>query len=388
MTKEGPVVVRRVLNDYMDRLARAGSGARREALSAFRVCGYAGLGLAVLLTSFLILSLGLPPPMIFALTAVSVVTFMAVAAITKIIVGGERLVFYHHALAVVAAGAALSWALGQPVLRHLDVLALGVGIFHACGRLGCLMAGCCHGRPHEWGIAYGAGHAAEGLPAHLVGVRLFPVQAAESLWILLVVLAASAALLGGAPPGSAFTLYVLAYSAGRFFFEFARGDASRPYLWGFSEAQWTSLGLVCAVALAELSGAFPLRLSHVGAALVLLLALALVSFKRTLRGGATHMLTHPRHVREIARVIDAPQRAGDGREQVNVKRTSLGLLISTSRIETAGGLVLHYALSSGEQNLNEASLRAAARIILRLKPPTRSYELIKGSGGVFHLLSE
>ena len=30
---------------------------------------------------------------------------------------------------------------------YLDATALGLGAFLACGRVGCTLAGCCHGRP-------------------------------------------------------------------------------------------------------------------------------------------------------------------------------------------------------------------------------------------------
>lgn len=390
----------RVLNESLDRLARAGVQARRESLSAFRVCGYAGLTLAVLLTSFLVLSLDLPPLMIFVLTLTGIVTLLAVAAITKLILGQEKLVFYHHALTVTAAVASVAWALGQPVLRSLDVLVLGLGVFHACGRAGCLVVGCCHGKPHDWGISYGAAHADGGFPAHLVGVRLFPLQAAESLWILLTVAAACATLLGGARPGEAFATYSITYAAGRFCFEFARGDDERIYLRGFSEAQLTSLLVVCAIALGEVSGVLALRAWHVGVALGVCLTIPTIALKRTFLGGARHMLSHPRHVCEIARAINAPlippearagclaEPNGNASKHIRVERTSLDLLISISRIETTGGSWHHYALSTDNKNLNEDAVKAVASIILRLKPPPRSHQLIEGRRGVFHLISQ
>jgi hypothetical protein len=36
--------------------------------------------------------------------------------------------------------------LHQSVLTCLDVLIAGPGVFHACGRIACLLAGCCYGR--------------------------------------------------------------------------------------------------------------------------------------------------------------------------------------------------------------------------------------------------
>ena len=47
---------------------------------------------------------------------------------------------------------AQSQALELPVLPYLDLTCLGLGIFLVCGRQGCLMVGCCHGKPCGWGI--------------------------------------------------------------------------------------------------------------------------------------------------------------------------------------------------------------------------------------------
>ena len=107
------------------------------------------------------------------------------------------------------------------------------------------MVGCCHGRPHRWGVCYREEHAAVGFTPYFVGVRLFPIQAVESLWVFCIVTTGVTFVLNGRPAGAALAWYVVTYDLGRFCFEFLRGDPDRPYLWGFSQPQWISLLLMC-----------------------------------------------------------------------------------------------------------------------------------------------
>ena len=130
----------------------------------------------------------------------------------------------------------------------MDVTILGVGTFLAFGRIGCLMVGCCHGRPCHWGIRYRQEHAEEGFAHYLVGVRLFPIQAVESLFVFAVVMIGAVAVLRGRPSGTAFALYTIGYGFVRFCLEFFRGDTDRPYTLGFSQGQWLSLWLMSGVA--------------------------------------------------------------------------------------------------------------------------------------------
>src|SRR5580692_4129641 len=56
-------------------------------------------------------------------------------------------VFYGGLLAAVAIG---FWLMGRyrlPAWTTADVIAPGIALGHVIGRFGCLMAGCCYGRP-------------------------------------------------------------------------------------------------------------------------------------------------------------------------------------------------------------------------------------------------
>lgn len=312
------------------------------------------------------------------------VSFTVLAMTTKVLVGAEKLVFYHQTIFILVVCGTVLWFTGQPVASYLDVLVLSIGAFHVCARIGCLLASCCHGKPSGFGVCYQAALARNGFPLYLVGVRLFPIQLVESLWVLGITTIGTVLVLKGSRPGEALAWYIVAYAIGRFFFEFMRGDAERPYFWGFSEAQWTSLVLVYAVVSIELAGMFAFHLSHaVGTAIVTATIGGLI-VKRKLSDGDTHKLLLPAHIKELALAIDA-NRETNGAGKVKVRCTSLGLQISTSHIKTSKQNIDLYTLSLTKTELTAATARRLADLLLQLRPAA-SNELIRGKHGVFHLL--
>jgi phosphatidylglycerol:prolipoprotein diacylglycerol transferase len=113
-----------------------------------------------------------------------------------------------------------------PLWTTCDVFAPGIALGQTVGRLGCLFAGCCFGRPTTvpWAITFTNPEAAANVGTPL-GVPLHPTQLYESgadLVILLVLLATERR--GRPYPGRTFWLYMLLYGISRFIVEFYRGD--------------------------------------------------------------------------------------------------------------------------------------------------------------------
>ncbi len=378
------------LNATLDRWVRPTIRIGHHAQSAFHVCGYLGLALGILLTMSLVAAMGRPVWVMAAIIAASVLTFFGLALLTKLLTGEERLVFYHHAIAVLVVAVVLLRILRQPALPYLDATFLGLGLFLAFGRIGCLMAGCCHGRPGWWGVCYREEHAAAGFTPHYLGIRLIPIQALESLWVSATVATGSALVLAGSPPGAALAWCLVTYSAGRFAFEFWRGDPERPYWLGFSEAQWTSVGLVWCVAGAELlspglAEMRALRALHGAVAVGLVLAMLYVAWQRQRQGQGYRFLL-PAHVEEFAAALGHVTSPA-APERLSVARTTLGIQISASQIWQAGKRIDHFALSSQSGLLTEKSAQALAGLVLRLRQSsTREVEFIRGDHGVYHLL--
>jgi hypothetical protein len=136
-----------IQNHILDSIVRPSMHFRGQVFLAFRLCGYIGLALAPLPALCLVTSRDLSLLVMAGIMSVAVLTFFGLVIATKIITGEERVINYHHQIGVMVVAAVLLRLLGQPVLPYLDVTILGIGMFLVCGRIGCLMAGCCHGRP-------------------------------------------------------------------------------------------------------------------------------------------------------------------------------------------------------------------------------------------------
>jgi phosphatidylglycerol:prolipoprotein diacylglycerol transferase len=113
-----------------------------------------------------------------------------------------------------------------PLWTSGDLFAPGIALGYMVGRLGCLMAGCCYGRPTDvaWAITFTdpAANLNVGTP---LNQALHPTQVYESLagLVIFVVLLALERR-GRAFQGRTFWMFVLLYAVSRFVIEFYRGD--------------------------------------------------------------------------------------------------------------------------------------------------------------------
>lgn len=366
----------------------------KRKISPFHACGIGGTVLAAAVAIALAEHKNLSLPMIVTIIIGSIVTFLSLVLINKIITGEERIIYYHHEIGVMSVTTLLLWVLRQPLLPYLDVTILGIGTFLVCGRIGCLVAGCCHGRPCGWGVQYGEEHAAAGFPSYLVGVRLFPIQAVESVWVLCTVIVGVFFVWNGTPPGTALAWYLITYDLGRFMFEFARGDAGRSYSLGYSQPQWLSLLLTGGIVWAEAAGVLPLHRWHLGAFILLVAVMVTVSLKRRLQPTPAFRLLHPKHIKQIASAMkavcvstnEAAAHPAGTPTTVSVARTTLGIQISGSEMQYGAELVYHYTFCSAKEVMTERAAWVLAGLIRRLKGAACHGELIAGSRGVFHLL--
>ena len=125
-------------------------------------------------------------------------------------------------------------------LNTLNMLSGPLALAHGFGRLGCLSAGCCYGKPIEGGIVF------HNSPAAPNGVPLIPTQLIEAifnflLFLVLIILSGNRRIRHYLAH-----IYLFAYPIFRFFIEFFRGDVIRGFLWGLSTSQWISLAALIA----------------------------------------------------------------------------------------------------------------------------------------------
>jgi phosphatidylglycerol---prolipoprotein diacylglyceryl transferase len=135
--------------------------------------------------------------------------------------GGGAL--YGGLLLAFAVSAPLLPALEIPFRSFWDAASFTMLVGLAVTRLGCLMNGCCGGRPTS-------GMFGVSLPDHEgVWERRFPTQLLEAGWALVVLVGAATALAHAPFPGSILLGVLSAYAAGRLFLEPARDPS--PGLW-------------------------------------------------------------------------------------------------------------------------------------------------------------
>jgi phosphatidylglycerol:prolipoprotein diacylglycerol transferase len=129
-----------------------------------------------------------------------------------------------------------------PFWTTCDVFAPGIALGHVTGRLGCLAAGCCWGKPTTvpWAIIFTNPAAAANVGTPL-GVPLHPTQLYEAgAELLILVLLLVTERRGRVFQGRTFWVYMFLYAISRFIIEFYRNDP-RGMVFGISTSQFISL---------------------------------------------------------------------------------------------------------------------------------------------------
>ena len=138
-------------------------------------------------------------------------------------------------------GILLGW-IGVKALRldrkvYADAIAVVVPLFHAFGRVGCFLGGCCYGVESKLGFIT---HTNPLVPS-INGVRRFPVQLLEALLCLIIFVALLTLYRQNKFKGRLLAVYLLMYAPIRFFDEFLRGDEIRGFAFGLSTSQLISV---------------------------------------------------------------------------------------------------------------------------------------------------
>jgi hypothetical protein len=154
---------------------------------------------------------------------------------------------------------------------------------------------------------------------------------------------------------------------------------ARPYAWGFSEAQWTSLAVLIGVVVAGLGGWLPLDWWQIA-------MIAGVAFAIVIGGWhwVARRLLRPAQIAELAALLDTIN--GHPSSDVEVAETSDGLRISASVLERDGRLLQHYTISRPVEPLTMALADSLAMLIVHLCHPNSVYQIVAGSSGIFHVL--
>jgi phosphatidylglycerol:prolipoprotein diacylglycerol transferase len=129
-----------------------------------------------------------------------------------------------------------------PLWKLSDALAPSIALGSFFGRFGCLMNGCCYGRPTNlpWAIQFPRGH--ETWPNYVHPTEIYDALLNFGLYAFLAWLFRRKKF-----DGQIFALYLVCYAIIRSFVEYFRGDYPEPmhYLGGWATpAQLVSIGII------------------------------------------------------------------------------------------------------------------------------------------------
>jgi phosphatidylglycerol:prolipoprotein diacylglycerol transferase len=142
-------------------------------------------------------------------------------------------VYYGGLLLALAASAWYLRKSSLPAWKVADLCAPGIALGQAVGRIGCLLAGCCYGKPTAmpWGITFTSRYAYDNVGVPL-NVPLHPTQLYESLGTFLLFLYLFWRLGRKHFDGQIILEYLSLYAALRFVIEFFRDDDRGFVLYG------------------------------------------------------------------------------------------------------------------------------------------------------------
>ena len=110
---------------------------------------------------------------------------------------------------------------------------ISITIAHGFGRIGCLFAGCCYGKPTtHWGVY-----------SEIAGTNIVPLQLYEAIF-LFVLSAVLIVLLFKFHSKDTMAIYLVSYGIWRFIIEFFRGDERGEFIPGLSPSQFWSIVMV------------------------------------------------------------------------------------------------------------------------------------------------
>ena len=126
----------------------------------------------------------------------------------------------------------------------LDVLSFAGPVVHSFGRVGCFLAGCCHGKVcSSWlGVTF---FNPDSLAA-IKNVPLYPTQLFDILVNLIILITVYLVQKKQKFDGQLFLIYLMMYGIGRSIVELFRGDEARGFLFGgaLSHSQFIAIIII------------------------------------------------------------------------------------------------------------------------------------------------
>ena len=146
----------------------------------------------------------------------------------KNLISGSGFVFYGSLLLAIPVMLWYFKKIKIPVLGMLDVMAIVTCMVHGFGRIGCFMAGCCHGIPTDSFL--GVIFTDPRCQAEPLNTPLHPTQLYESFFIFSLMTGLWIYQSRKKFNGQLFLIYLMSYALGRGILELFRGDIERGFI--------------------------------------------------------------------------------------------------------------------------------------------------------------
>jgi protein-S-isoprenylcysteine O-methyltransferase Ste14 len=186
----------------------------------------------------------------WAILLFAVITTISAAIWAQLIEGSEKLKrpfgFYGAIVGIIFASL-MVWILGYDVWILIGIISVVMPWVQAVGRFGCLINGCCHGKPTEnsdIGIRYYHQRSRVCNISGLKGKFLHPTQVYSMLWLFFVGFLLLACWIDHLPYSFIFGIYLVLTGIGRFVEEAYRGEVQTPIWNGLRLYQWAAIASV------------------------------------------------------------------------------------------------------------------------------------------------
>lgn len=158
----------------------------------------------------------------------------------QIVTGG--MVFYGGLIGAIFGALFYMKKYKTPYAEMFDLGFSGIPLFHAFGRVGCFLGGCCYGMEYHGPIS--VVYPENNLGGAPAGVELLPIQLIESLANLVLWAVLAAVYRKSKRRWFTSGLYLVSYGIIRFVLEFFRGDLIRGHIAALSSSQFISIFIV------------------------------------------------------------------------------------------------------------------------------------------------
>ncbi len=169
------------------------------------------------------------------------VDFIASGDFEPIAEGG--LVFYGGLIGGLIGAFAGCYICDVKLGAYENVLVPSIPLAHAFGRIGCLCAGCCYGKPVTSGPSVIYQNPLGDAP---INEPLAPVQVYEAAYNIIIFIILSLIFRKNKQSKIILPLYIAMYGVGRFIFEYFRDDEIRGVFLGISTSQYISMAMIVA----------------------------------------------------------------------------------------------------------------------------------------------